>query len=186
MLKEFFETTNQYCVVHEGKKYYHYLPIDRKGHIKLQFEIVSTNSPCEQGIAYALGKETKFKGKIFFNGVRVRKPRNKHTVVVIDKGEYDGDYFTLDFYIEEGMIRLACASDQVGDYPGILDFVCQRTGKTLDQFEHHCYISGIACKNNAFWIETVSDSVYRFHCDDHHGRATFDSLIFEMTVLELD
>jgi len=38
---------------------------------------------------------------------------------------------------------------------------------------------------NAFWIEQLSDTCQRFHCNDHKMDDDFDDLIFDMEIIEV-
>ena len=50
---------------HEGVTYYRYYTFNKQ-HTKVKIEVISTNSPCKQGIAICTSVDPLFKGKILF------------------------------------------------------------------------------------------------------------------------
>ena len=189
--KHFFE--------HNGILYYRYRTFNKK-HTRIKIEVVSSNSPCKQGIAIATSVDPLFKGKVLFNGEEIAelvdfqkkiiKKKKKHKMVfVIDENALSIPEVIIDFYVDEGEVFFGNASDLVGDYPGIIEKVSQQTGKTPDQFITYCYTSGIVPSyplqsGNSFWIETIEEGYLRFHCNDHHMDDDYDDFIFDMIIID--
>lgn len=104
---------------------------------------------------------------------------------VIREGYYDGNEFEIELLLETGFISFSSASNFLGDYPGLVDMAAQKTGKEVKQLESKGFTSGFTAASwygNAFWMETLHDKHYRFHCNDHFMDDDFDDLVFDVMV----
>ena len=186
---------------HNGRTYYRYYLFNKK-HTRVKIKIISSDSPCKQGIAIAMSVNPMCVGKVLFNGKEIdelgkfqkkiaKRKRKYRMVFVIDEKEFDIPEAILDFYVDEGEIFFGNASDLIGDYPGLIERVSELSGKTPDQFITYCYTSSILPEYidndcNSFWIETIGEKHLRFHCNDHHPDDDFDDLIFDMIFLDTE
>ena len=94
----------------------------------------------------------------------------------------------LDMDIVEGYLRLANASDFLDDYPELIEQMSAQTGRTREHFRGCSYTSGFTAGflyGNAFWVEQISDTRHRFHCNDHKLDDDFDDLIFDLEIESL-
>jgi len=174
-----------YFFQENGKTFFRYQRIEKKGKYQLKIKFISTNSSCQQGIAIKFSKKPEFKGNVLINGVSLSKPKKKHFTYVIREGIFENNEFRIDLLVEEGFIAFCNASDLLGDYPGLVEKVAEMTGKNPEQFEDKGFTSGFSAANmygNAFWIESITPSCYRFHCNDHKMDDDFDDLIFDLEV----
>lgn len=141
---------------HEGTTYYRWYPIQKKGNFQLNFRIIQTNSPYMQGIALFFND---FKGSIMLNDkpLPILKGRFKHYTFV--QNQIKDNEFTLSVQAEYGSLVIGNASGR----PGISSLECGAFG----------------C---AFWIETLNDNLYRFHCNDYALDDDFNDLIFDLEI----
>lgn len=168
----------------EGKIFYRFYRIDKKGKFRLTIRVVSTNSKYRQAIAFSLSTEPKFKGGLFINGQKFMQEKKKNNYVMPvtppDKIE-----IVMEFDIVEGYVCIANASDFLDDYPEIIERISTQTGRTREQFRGCSYTSGFSASylyGNAFWMEQLSDNQYRFYCNDHQMDDDFDDLIFDLEI----
>jgi len=118
------------------------------------------------------------------NGVQF-KPERKQLYYVVPVELLDKKEIVFDLEIIEGYICLANASDFLDDYPELIGRISTQTGRTREQFRGCSYTSGFdgsGLYGNAFWIERISDSKYRFHCNDHKMDDDFNDLIFDLEI----
>ena len=94
----------------------------------------------------------------------------------------------MDLDVLDGYFVLANASDYLDDYPALIEKISQQTGRSREQFRGNSYTSGFTASNlygNAFWVESFSKNLYRFHCNDHRMDDDFNDLIFDLEIESL-
>lgn len=141
---------------HDGKKFFrwHYLHHAKDCIIKLK--IISTNSPNKQGITLNF---SDFQGTILFNGASLAIPKTKFGHYLFKEGDTTNNEFVFFVHVTQGHLFLGNASER------------KETGT---------FTSGAF--GNAFWIELLSPSHFRFHCNDHEFDDDFDDLIFDLLI----
>ncbi len=170
-----------------GKVFYRSYKIEKQGKFQLKIRVTSINSIYRQAIAFSLSSSPKFKGTIFINGQKFT-PEKKKTNYVMPVLLPDKSEIIMDLDVVEGFIRLANASDFLDDYPELIERISQQTGRSREQFRGNSYTSGFTASNlygNAFWVESFSKNLYRFHCNDHRMDDDFDDLIFDLEIESL-
>ena len=80
--KWMFEEQNATEIEYKGKRISALYRYDKKGKYRLKFTFVSTNSQYEQSIILHLDG---FKGKIFWNGKRLKKERRRFPQIILKK-----------------------------------------------------------------------------------------------------
>lgn len=168
----------------EGKVYYRSYRIELQGKFRLRIRIISINSDYNQGIAFSFSRKPKFKGILFLNGKKFEPERRQQNYVipVVCPGKSE---IVMDLDVLDGYFLLANASDYLDDYPDLIEKISQQTGRSREQFRGNSYASGFTAANlygNAFWVESFSKNIYRFHCNDHRMDDDFDDLIFDLEV----
>jgi len=167
-----------------GTIFYRSYKIEKLGKFRLTIHITTINSPYRQAIAFSLSTKPKFKGTIFINGVRfIPEKKQQHYVMPVEFP--DRAMITLDLVVLEGYIRFANASDFLDDYPEMIEKISAQTGRSRDQFRGCSYTSGFSAGfsyGNAFWIESLSENCFRFHCNDHRMDDDFDDLVFDIEI----
>ena len=171
----------------DGKVYYRTYKIEQQGKYRLVIRIISINSEYNQAIAFTFSRAPKFKGALFLNGQKfVPEKRNQNYVVPVAYPEKNEIVMDLD--VLDGYFVLANASDYLDDYPALIEKISQQTGRSREQFRGNSYTSGFTASNlygNAFWVESFSKNLYRFHCNDHRMDDDFDDLIFDLEIESL-
>ena len=138
---------------YEGHTYQRWYYVEKCGEYRLHFKIVSTNSPYRQGIALFFGD---FKGSLELNGQKIAVLKGfKH--YVFHENYFENNEFTLSVSAKEGKLIFANSSDD------------PETGAAK---------CGAYCC--AFWIEQLSETRFRFHCNDHESDDDFDDLVFDL------
>ena len=167
-----------------GKTFYRSYKFDRIGKSRLTITIVSINSTYRQAIAFSLSSKPKFKGCLFINGERfLQEKKQQNYVMAVDL--LDKVEIIMDLELQEGYLRLSNASDFLDDYPELIEQISTQTGRMREQFRGCSYTSGFSAGflyGNAFWMEQISDTRYRFHCNDHKLDDDFDDLIFDLEI----
>ena len=169
---------------YDGKVFYRSYKIKKQGRFRLKLKVIAINSTYRQAIAFSLSSSPKFKGTLLINGQNFI-PEKKDTNYVMPVALPDQTQIIMDFDVVEGYIRLANASDFLDDYPELIERISQQTNRSRDRFRGNSYTSGFTAAylyGNAFWVETISDKKYRFHCNDHKMDDDFDDLIFDLEV----
>ncbi len=141
-----------------GRTIFRWHHVHRKGGYQLYFRIVSTNSVHRQGIALFF---SDFKGKVLLNGMQLKIPKGVFGHYVFKEGEFPNNEFVLSVHAEEGHVFFGNASER--EEIGL--FTC-------------------GAFSNAFWLEQIDCTAFRFHCNDHEYDEDFDDMIFEMSVLD--
>ena len=139
-----------------GKKYYrwYYLNFDRD--YCFCFRIISTKSNNKQGITLHFAD---FKGNILCNGRPMAIPKNKFGNYLFKADDIVNDEVSVSVQPREGRLFLGNASERG---------------------ELGIFTSGaFGC---AFWIETIKNNHYRFHCNDHEYDDDFDDLVFDLII----
>lgn len=171
----------------DGKVYYRSYKIERQGKVRLVIRIISINSNYKQGVAFSFSRSPKFKGTLFLNGQKfVPENRQQHYVIPVVCPEENEIVMDLD--VLDGYFLLANASDYLDDYPALIERLSQQTGRSRDQFRGNSYTSGFTAANlygNAFWVESFSKNLHRFHCNDHRMDDDFDDFIFDLEIESL-
>lgn len=178
--KEFYE-----C---DGKVFYRSHKIDRHGKFRLKIQVVSINSPYRQAIAFILSTAPKFKGTILINGQKFTPQKRKNIDYIMPVAFPDKTEITMELEVEEGYICIANASDFLDDYPDLIEKISAQTNRMRDQFRGCSYTSGFSpglLYGNAFWMENLSETCWRFYCNDHKMDDDFDDLIFDVEMEEL-
>lgn len=143
---------------YEGKTFYRWHHIRKTGSYTLRFRIISTKSPHRQGIALFF---SDFKGKLWLNDEPLPVLKGKFQHYTFKVGEITDNVFTLMVKAENGSLVFANASERI----------------EIESFTCGAFAS-------AFWIETLGNDRYRFHCNDHEEDDDFDDLIFDMEIGE--
>lgn len=165
----------------DGKVYYRYRTLAEIGKHVLKIRFLHVDSPYKQGVVFSLSKE--FKGKVFFNGKRLAKPkRASESLLVVEEGSMQNNEFELKLYIECGCVLISSASDLLGDYPSWRDLPAMKD-KNMEAMRS--YVSGFTAgafgdKANAFWVEQVTENRCLYHCNDHAKDDDFDDMVFEV------
>ena len=170
----------------DGKTFYRSWKISHQGEFRVVIQVKEIHSTYKQGIAFSLSSNPAFKGVIRINGQNWpidRRKRMNHVIPV----SLDVPYvqLVLDLDIQEGYLWIANASDFLDDYPELIAKVSAQTGRTREQFRGCTFTSGFSAANmygNAFWIETLAENKFRFHCNDHEMDDDFDDLIFDLEI----
>ncbi len=175
----------------DGITYYRFWKFERKGRFRLTIQIVSTDSPYRQGIAFSFSEDpdSPFQGSLSINEKPFDPKEYKHNLHVFPFIE-EMDRIVLDLDILNGAFSLSTASDLLGDCPPeVIKRIEQQTGRTREQFRGNAFCSGFTAsaqiKGNAFWIEELGEDFYRFHCNDHAMDEDFDDLIFDLKIEKL-
>ena len=171
----------------DGKVYYRSYRIERQGKIRLVIRIISINSDYNQGIAFSFSRIPKFKGTLFLNGQKF-VPEKRQSNYVVPVAWPEKSEIVMDLDVLDGYFVLANASDYLDDYPNLIERIAQQTGRSRDQFRGNSYTSGFTAANlygNAFWVESLSKNLYRFHCNDHCMDDDFDDLVFDLEIESL-
>ena len=150
-----FDGKNYY--EYNGRTYYRWYYLKRKGDYDLKFKIVSTNSKYLQGISLNFAN---FKGKILLNGQNLPVPKGVFQHYIFRENEFPKNEFCLSVRVDDGDIFLANASQR----------------DSGDNFSFGAF-------SYAFWIETLSNGIYRFHCNDFEYDNDFDDLIFDLEII---
>ena len=141
---------------HDGKTFLRWYTIDKEGIFKLKINVIATKSAHKQGIALFF---SNFKGKLHLNGKNLPVLKGKFKHYVFDEDTIPGDGLILSVHAEAGHLVLGNGSRTPGDG----GFECGAFG----------------C---AFWIETLAENKFRFHCNDHEMDDDFDDLIFDLEI----
>lgn len=171
----------------DGKVYYRSYRIERQGKYRLVIRVISINSEYNQGIAFTFSGTPKFKGTLFLNGQRFG-PEKRHQNYVVPVAYPEKNEIVMDLDVLDGYFLLANASDYLDDCPALIERISQQTGRSREQFRGNSYTSGFTASNiygNAFWVESFSENLYRFHCNDHRMDDDFDDLIFDLEIESL-
>ena len=142
---------------YEGITYYRWYYLKERFNYKMRVKFVSTNSVHRQGIALFFGEN--FVGELKLNGKTLENLKGFQHYVFKEK-EFENDEFELEVHSTEGYLFFANSSDENG---------YSKCGA------YHC----------AFWIETISENIFRFHCNDHDRDDDFDDLIFDLEIESL-
>lgn len=171
----------------EGKTFCRSWKILKHGKFCLAMQVKQIHSTYKQGIAFSLSTSPVFKGSIHINGINWPiDTRMNHVIPVSLDAPYDK--VIMDLNVRDGYIRIANASDFLDDYPELIAKVSAQTGRTREQFRGCTFTSGFAAANmygNAFWIEMLTENLFRFHCNDHEMDDDFDDLVFDLEIVEL-
>ena len=173
----------------DGKIFFRSWKIPRQRKFRLSIQVKEIHSIYKQGIAFSLSSNPRFMGNICINGEPWnidRRHQMAHVIPVSQDVPYD--QLVIDLDILDGYIRIANASDFLDDYLELIEKVSAQTGRTREQFRGCTFTSGFAAANmygNAFWIETLGDNKFRFHCNDHKMDDDFDDMIFDMEIIEI-
>lgn len=168
-----------------GKNFFRYERIEKKGKYTLKLKFIAVNSPYKQGIAIRFSRNPEFKGKILINGIRLTKPRKKHLSYIIREGLFTDNEVKLEILIEDGFIAFCNASNLLADYSDLPNKMTEMIDKKSEQFESKGFTSSFSASHmygNAFWVEPLSENCYRFYCNDHQMDDDFDDLIFDLEV----
>jgi hypothetical protein len=167
-----------------GKTFYRSYKIEKNGTFELKVTIVSIDSMYRQAIAFNLSSKPKFKGTLVINGEKFTPPK-KQQFYVMPVAFPNKTEITMDFDIFEGYVSISNASDFLDDYPELIGKISAQTGRTREQFRGCSYTSGFTAGylyGNAFWMEQISNTQYRFHCNDHKLDDDFNDLVFDLEV----
>ena len=108
-----FEEQNATEIEYKGKQVSAFYRYDKKGKYRLKFTFVSTNSQHEQSIILHL---YDFKGKIFWNGKRLKKERRSFPQIIFEE-TWAPKEFELEIILEEGdIINVDCTTILDGYY----------------------------------------------------------------------
>lgn len=101
--KWMFEEQNATEIEYKGKQVSSFYRYDKKGKYRLKFTFVSTNSQHEQSIILHLDG---FKGKIFWNGKRLKKERRRFPQIIFEE-TWAPKEFELEVILEDGDIEIS-------------------------------------------------------------------------------
>ena len=141
---------------YEGKTYYRWHKISERGSFTLRFKIVEINSKNKQAIALFF---SDFKGTLALNGKKLPVLLNKFQHYLFKQDDLLNNEFVLSVCAEHGSLVLGNASERA---------------------ETPVYTCGAF--GNAFWIESIAQNHFRFHCNDHEYDDDFNDFIFDMII----
>ena len=141
----------------DGKTFFRWYYIKNIGDYLLRIKIISTNSINRQGITLNF---SNFVGSITCNGMSLPVPKGKFSHYLFKDGDAANNEFILSVHVEQGYLFLGNASER----------------REIGMFTSGSF-------GNAFWIEQLSSTRSRFHCNDHEYDDDFDDLIFEIEVI---
>jgi len=179
--KSFYGTEPMSSMV-KGKKCHKSWNIIPESDCTVKFTRVSSSSPYYTGIAFSF---EDYSGEIIINDQTFEVPSKKRTFYVIEMQEGLKSTFFLKLASGKGKITFSCASDTLGDYREEIEKFCRHTGTKIEDVPSRSFKSGLGnpyAKANMFWIEQITESLYRFHCNDHLVDDDFDDLIFDVEV----
>ena len=153
--KWMFEEQNATKIEYKGKQVSALYRYDKKGKYRLKFTFVSTNSQYEQSIILHLDG---FKGKIFWNGKRLKKERRRFPQIIFEE-TWAPKEFELEIILEEGDI-------------GISNGYSKTDVGRID-----CFMGGCAMIK-----EELGEDKFRFYCNDIDWDDDFDDLIFDLEI----
>ena len=169
-----------------GTVFFRSYTVNKSGKFRLTLRVVSIHSPYRQAVAFNFSRNPKFKGKLSINGTQFA-PEKKQLSYILPVNDSDQSEVILDLDIAEGYLRLSGASDFLDDYPELIEKISAQTGRSRDQFRGCSYTSGFSAGTlygNALWVEELSPTRYRFHCNDHQMDDDYDDLIFDMEIAD--
>lgn len=153
--KWMFEEQNATEIEYKGKQVSSFYRYDKKGKYRLKFTFVSTNSQHEQSIILHLDG---FKGKIFWNGKRLKKERRRFPQIIFEE-TWAPKEFELEIILEEGDIAISNG--------------CLRPRSDMIT----CFVEGCAMIK-----EELGEDKFRFYCNDIDWDDDFDDLIFDLEI----
>ena len=153
--KWMFEEQNATEIEYKGKQVSSFYRYDKKGKYRLKFTFVSTNSQHEQSIILHLDG---FKGKIFWNGKRLKKERRRFPQIIFEE-TWAPKEFELEIILEEGDIGISNG--------------CLRPRSDMIT----CFVEGCAMIK-----EELGEDKFRFYCNDIDWDDDFDDLIFDLEI----
>ena len=153
--KWMFEEQNATEIEYKGKQVSSFYRYDKKGKYRLKFTFVSTNSQHEQSIILHLDG---FKGKIFWNGKRLKKERRRFPQIIFEETLAPKE-FELEIILEEGDIEISNGYSKTD--VGRID----------------CFMGGCAMIK-----EELGEDKFRFYCNDIDWDDDFDDLIFDLEI----
>lgn len=127
-----------------------------KGDYQLHFRFISVNPERKQAVALFF---SNYVGEVRWNGQLLTVPQNAFGHYLFKMEDFPDRQFTLCVCAREGELVFGNASLR----PEVGTYTCGSFG-------------------NAFWIEKVDDTVFRFHCNDHEYNEDFNDLIFELEI----
>ena len=153
--KWMFEEQNATEIEYKGKQVSALYRYDKKGKYRLKFTFVSTNSQHEQSIILHL---YDFKGKIFWNGKRLKKERRRFPQIIFEQ-TWAPKEFELEVILEDGDIEISNGYSKTD--VGRID----------------CFMGGCAMIK-----EELGEDKFRFYCNDIDWDDDFDDLIFDLEI----
>lgn len=153
--KWMFEEQNATEIEYNGKRISALYRYDKKGKHRLKFTFVSTNSQHEQSIILHL---YDFKGKIFWNGKRLKKERRRFPQIIFEE-TWAPKEFELEVILEDGDIEISNG--------------CLRPRSDMIT----CFVEGCAMIK-----EELGEDKFRFYCNDIDWDDDFDDLIFDLEI----
>lgn len=154
-----FEEQDAFEIEYKGKTIKRFYVFDKKGHYKMKFSFVSTNSAHEQAIVFHLDQ---FRGKLLINGKEQKKPKGRFPQFMFTE-KYASRQFEVEVILEEGDIGIC-------------------NGYFHSQMPQICQSLVWGC---AIIIEELGENSMRFYCNDGDNDDDFDDLIFDLEIVEI-
>ena len=141
---------------HNGKTYYRWYNFKIEKPYIVNFKLISTNSANNQAIALFF---SDFQGELYINSQKAKILKGfKH--YLFKTQDFENKFLELHVYPQNGYLFLGNASEDINS-----------TG-------YECGAFGCA-----FWIESINQHTYRFHCNDHEYDDDFDDLVFDCMIV---
>lgn len=178
----------QTSVEYNGTTFYRFFRIEKVGKYLLKFKIISVNSDYKQGIALKFSDNPVSQGGILLDGTPLMLPKKKNQVYVFEADSIPDKEFVVQLCIPYGFVSIGNASDILPDYISPSYNIPESIRSKFQGKES--FTSGFTAaaysfdNGNAFWIEERSNSVLRFHCNDHKSDEDFDDFIFDMEIVD--
>ena len=145
-----------------GKKIHTWFHLQKIGKFRVELKNIIIDSIRKQGIALFFSEG--FRGKVSFNGESLKIPKTKFGHYKFRQEEILTVGFVIDATVENGCLVFANASTEPN---------------CLDSYEN-------SALGREFWIEILSENVYRFHCNDNFEERTYTHFIFDMVITDLE
>ena len=159
MIKDISEAKRLY--EQNGQTILTWFNVNKLGKYRIKVSILSVNSIRKQAIGLFFGE---FKGSVLRNGNSLKIPK---TVF----GHYK---FTQDEILQDGLLFEITAES------GYLSFA----NASNEPDAQECFTS--AARGREFWIEILSENIYRFHCNDNFDTKTYDNFIFDLEISDVE
>ena len=160
------------------------LHIDLHSACSVTFRVRSLDSPYKQGIAMSLRGEPSFRGAAWLDGQPLSAER-KRLVHVVPAILHQEHVLVIHPDDANGRLLISCASDLLGDYPGMLEKIAGQTRKPLASLPAESWnsgFSGYSMYGNSLIPEVLSSTCIRCHCSDPVSDDNYSNMAFAMEI----